>query len=309
MLGTFTVNCEKALLHLQYKDLKLSVQQNPHGGPPILNVDFELKCIKKKLGMKKLYENQTPYHFGTSNTFPLPEIIFGVSLVFSSHVFLFDMLFHANAFQDDIRSMADIPQLHCQELPLPLKPEVRDYYLFCKVDVVDGQVHLQQHTPMTAGALDSQLKTMSEIHGWLNLFYSHQFQYSSGKMLDESVIMPCLFVAGNADMKQSPGFVSEAQQNIIMNHATSSTFIKYYHTQRHDSMQEIICGLDLNVELAKAMRQMSCSMDKQHPCYLGDTGREAVEQDQELQAAIRSQDHFTALSKENQKLLPKLKWW
>ncbi|TPX21020.1 hypothetical protein DIZ76_016920 [Coccidioides immitis] len=279
MLGTFTVNCEKALLHLQYKDLKLSVQQNPHGGPPILNVDFELKCIKKKLGMKKL------------NTFPLPEIIFGVSLVFSSHVFLFDMLFHANAFQDDIRSMADIPQLHCQELPLPLKPEVRDYYLFCKVDVVDGQVHLQQHTPMTAGALDSQLKTMSEIHGWLNLFYSHQFQYSSGKMLDES------------------GFVSEAQQNIIMNHATSSTFIKYYHTQRHDSMQEIICGLDLNVELAKAMRQMSCSMDKQHPCYLGDTGREAVEQDQELQAAIRSQDHFTALSKENQKLLPKLKWW
>nr|KMM71108.1 hypothetical protein CPAG_07415 [Coccidioides posadasii RMSCC 3488] len=90
---------------------------------------------------------------------------------------------------------------------------------------------------MTAGVLDSQLKTMSEIHRWLNLFYSHQFQYSSGKMLDESVLMPCLFVAGNADMKQLSGFVSEAQQNVIMNHATSSTFIKYYHTQCHDDIE------------------------------------------------------------------------
>jgi hypothetical protein len=128
---------------------------------------------------------------GNRNTFVLPEIIYDVSLVFSPHVFLFGFLFHADAFENpSLRSMEDARKLFpadgCQEMPLPLKREMDDCYVFCKVDVVDGQVRILRDAPMSSGALDSQLKSVSEIHGFLNPFYSHQFRYGGGKLLDES---------------------------------------------------------------------------------------------------------------------------
>ncbi|EDN02645.1 predicted protein [Histoplasma mississippiense (nom. inval.)] len=179
MLGLFTVNRESAILNLQYKDLLLSMQRDPHGGPPVPTVDFRPEFIKRNLGMGKL------------NTFVLPEIIFDVSLVFSPHVFLFGFLFHAEAFENSsLQSMEDVRKLvpadGCQEMPLPLKREMDNWYIFCKVDVQDGQVRFLRDTPMSAGTLDSQLKSMSEIHGFLNTFFSHQFRYGGGKLLDES---------------------------------------------------------------------------------------------------------------------------
>ncbi|KAH3002168.1 hypothetical protein KXV22_007261 [Aspergillus fumigatus] len=87
MMGLFTVSRKGAMLHLQYKHLVVTLQKNPHGGPPVPMVDFRAEFIKGFLGMKEL------------NTFSLPEIIYGVSLVFSPRVFLFAMLFHANAFE------------------------------------------------------------------------------------------------------------------------------------------------------------------------------------------------------------------
>lgn len=40
---------------------------------------------------------------------------------------------------------------------------------------------------MSAGSLDFKLKTMTEIHGWLNSICSHQLRYSGGKLLDKVV--------------------------------------------------------------------------------------------------------------------------
>jgi hypothetical protein len=39
---------------------------------------------------------------------------------------------------------------------------------------------------MHDSALHSQLATFSEIHGFLNHFFSHQFRYGGGTLLDES---------------------------------------------------------------------------------------------------------------------------
>ncbi|KKZ61495.1 hypothetical protein EMCG_03911 [[Emmonsia] crescens] len=161
MLGLFTVNRESAILNLQYKDLLLSVQRDPHGGPPVPTVDFQPEFIKQKLGMKRL------------NTFILPEIIFNILLLFSPHIFLFGFLFHADAFENSsLQSMEDVRKLFpadgCQEMKLPLKQEMDNWYIFCKVDTVDGQVRILRDAPMSAGTLDSQLKSVSEIHGFLN---------------------------------------------------------------------------------------------------------------------------------------------
>ncbi|EDN03935.1 predicted protein [Histoplasma mississippiense (nom. inval.)] len=192
--------------------------RDPHGGPPVPTVDFRPEFIKRNLGMGKL------------NTFVLPEIIFDVSLLFSPHIFLFGFLFHAEAFENSsLQTMEDVQKLvpagGCQEMPLPLKWEMDNWYIFCKVDVQDGQVRILCDTPMSASTLDSQLKSVSEIHGFLNTFFSHQFRYGGGKLLDES------------------GFVSDSQKNVIMNHATNRTFVAYYRTRRHTGLQEIMCGL------------------------------------------------------------------
>ncbi|KAL4783685.1 hypothetical protein BJX76DRAFT_329065 [Aspergillus varians] len=88
---------------------------------------------------------------------------------------------------------------------------------------------------MSGETLDGQLRSLSEIHGFLNPFFSHQFRYGGGELLDQS------------------GFVSEAQRNVIMAHASSRTFIKHYRPRRHAGLQEVMCGLD-PVQMNKAPR-------------------------------------------------------
>ena len=73
-----------------------------------------------------------------------------------------------------------------QEMPLPLKRETDNYYVFPKVEVICGQPRISWETPMNGSTLDAQLRTSSEIHGFLNHFFSHQFRYGGGDLLDKS---------------------------------------------------------------------------------------------------------------------------
>lgn len=55
MLGIFTVNRLSALLSLQFKHLRFSIQRDPQGGPPILLVEIRSEHLKKLLGITQLY--------------------------------------------------------------------------------------------------------------------------------------------------------------------------------------------------------------------------------------------------------------
>jgi Protein of unknown function (DUF3435) len=101
------------------------------------------------------------------------------------------MLFHANAFEaPNLNSMEQLRILWvmrgCQEMELPLKREMDDYYLFCNVEAVDGQVQILRNQPLSDGTLYGQLKSCSLVHGFLNPLFSHQFRYGGGKLLDTS---------------------------------------------------------------------------------------------------------------------------
>lgn len=63
---------------------------------------------------------------------------------------------------------------------------MNNWYIFCKIDVQNEQVHILYNTLMSADTLNSQLKSVSEIYRFLNIFFSHQFHYSEGKLLDKS---------------------------------------------------------------------------------------------------------------------------
>lgn len=149
-------------------------------------IEIEPQFVKSVLGILKV------------NTFTLPEIIYSVSLVFSPHVLLFSILFYVNAFEVlHLTSMEDLRRLFIedgrQEMPLPLKKEMDSYYIFPKVDVIDGEPCILWETRMNGSTLDKQLRSFSEIHSFLNHFFSHQFCYRGGELLNQSGINLSLF--------------------------------------------------------------------------------------------------------------------
>ena len=73
-----------------------------------------------------------------------------------------------------------------QQMQLPLKPEIEEYYLFCKTEMVDGDVVLQWNQPMNESTLSGRLNSLGLIHGWLHSMFAHRFRYGGGKMLNES---------------------------------------------------------------------------------------------------------------------------
>ncbi|KAE8148498.1 hypothetical protein BDV25DRAFT_168391 [Aspergillus avenaceus] len=266
-IGLFTVNRKQAVLFLQFKHLQISLQRDPHGGPPRPMIEIKPQFVKGVMGMRRL------------NTFSLPEIVYGVSLVYSPHILLFSILFYADAFEaPNLNSMEALRKLLVddgrQEMVLPLKPEMDDYYVFPKVDIVNNKPCILWETRMTGGSLDAQLRTLSEIHGFLNHFFSHQFRYGGGGLLDQN------------------GFVSDAQRNVIMAHASSRTFIEHYRPRRHAGLQEIMCGLNPDQEFSRAVTRMSRWIDRRRPRYLNETDRTSVEQDPELQSAVRWQSEL-----------------
>lgn len=42
------------MLHLQFRHLQVSLQQDPHGGPPVPMVELEPQFVKSVLGMSNL---------------------------------------------------------------------------------------------------------------------------------------------------------------------------------------------------------------------------------------------------------------
>lgn len=108
----------------------------------------------------------------------MPEIVYGVSLVFSPHVLFFIILLYTNAFEaPHSSSMEDLRTLLVedsrQEMPLPLKCEMDNHYAFPKVALIDGEPRILWETPMNGSTLDAQLRAIGEIHGFLNPFFSH----------------------------------------------------------------------------------------------------------------------------------------
>ncbi|KAI1912159.1 hypothetical protein LOZ65_006033 [Ophidiomyces ophidiicola] len=94
--------------------------------------------------------------------------------------------------------------------------------------------------------------------------------------------------AGTLDSQlRSMRFFSDAQRNVIMNHADSAAFIRHYRIRRVTGLQEIMCGLNPEKEFEQALTRMSRWIDRRRPRYLSCAEKASVEQDPELQAAVR----------------------
>jgi hypothetical protein len=74
------------------------------------------------------------------------------------------------------------------QMELPLKREIDNYYVFPKVKAMDGKPSILWETPIGSNTVPAQLTSLSEIHGFLNHFFTHQFHYGGGKLLNNSDI-------------------------------------------------------------------------------------------------------------------------
>lgn len=76
---------------------------------------------------------------------------------------------------------------------------------------------------------------------------------------------------------------------LIMKHASPRTFLNHYHPLQLDTdMIRVICGLDPDVELMRAVTRQSRWRDTRRPRYLTDQQRAQVEDHPELEEARRN---------------------
>ncbi|KAJ5705551.1 hypothetical protein N7536_001240 [Penicillium majusculum] len=91
---------------------------------------------------------------------------------------------------------------------------------------------------MPKSAISTLLVIFGEIRGWKGAFHAYQFRYGSGKVINES------------------GWVSKEQHMLIMKYASPRTFLNHYHPLQIDTdMIRVICGLDPDVELMRAVEE------------------------------------------------------
>lgn len=71
-LALFTVHRRNALLSLQFKDLQISLQKDPRGGPPVPMIELTPEGTKKFLGLTKLYVETISLPLSTPQSPPGP---------------------------------------------------------------------------------------------------------------------------------------------------------------------------------------------------------------------------------------------
>ncbi|TVY25215.1 hypothetical protein LHYA1_G006083 [Lachnellula hyalina] len=189
--------------------------------PSDVLIEFTCEFTKKYLGTKE------------ANTFILPKIIFNPSLILSPHVALLGLIFTNDAFlAPSLISAERISELAIppgyKQLPLRLKPEIANI----------PQVSPDQPLPYTT--LLKWIKRLGVLTRFPQITCPYSLQYSAGNAFNQS------------------GNISDALQNIIMQHAKINTFIKHY-LQRivTTNTQAIISGYKPQRDLIQAAYQMT----------------------------------------------------
>lgn len=97
------------------------------------------------------------------------------------------------------------------------------------------------------------------------------------------------------------GWVSKEQHMLIMKHANPRTFLNHYHPLQLDTdMIRIICGLDPDVELMRAVTRQSRWRDTRRPRYLTKQQRAQVEDHPDLKEARRKLSDARARHEDSQ---------
>ncbi|KAJ5248104.1 hypothetical protein N7524_012064 [Penicillium chrysogenum] len=269
-LAGLTANRPQAVLSLRYRHIGVSLLRDPQGGPHRILIEFKFEYTKGFLGSKD------------ENTYILPEIIFDPSLVLSPHVFLLGLLFADRAFkrvdgEEVLTSAGQLPRLHirdgCNELPLLLDPALDDVPVFRQTERTLQGIGISTDKCLPYSTLLPWVKSVGSITGFRQVARPYSLRYGAGKALDNS------------------GAVSDSLRNLIMHHADSRTFLKYYLDRRIDkNLPAIIRGLNPDDDIMHAACRMSRTIDPDRPQELTTAQASSVNEWPEISVLIQRRD-------------------
>jgi uncharacterized protein DUF3435 len=126
-----------------------------------------------------------------SNTFPVPEVIYDPSLIFSPHVILLGLIFDNQAFAaPSLTSPERLSELDIEpgqnQLPLPLDPELDNIPVFRQaIKTLHGWA-LSPTKPLTYSVLWSSMKKLGQITGFKQITRPYALRYGAGKAFNEN---------------------------------------------------------------------------------------------------------------------------
>jgi hypothetical protein len=125
------------------------------------------------------------------NTFPLPEIIYDESLIFSLHVFLLGVLFCDQAFAAyNLTSPEELSRLHIppsrNELPLRLNQRLDNIPVFRKTVKTPNGWDISDNKPLPYSTLLPWIRALGQITGFAQVTRPYSLRYAGGKAFNEN---------------------------------------------------------------------------------------------------------------------------
>ncbi|KAI9764096.1 MAG: hypothetical protein M1840_008901 [Geoglossum simile] len=240
-LAGFSANRPQALLSLRYRHIVVTLLRDPEGGPHQILLEFIYKFTKQYLGMKD------------ANTFPIPEIIYDPSLVLSPHIILLGLILADGAFAAPNLTCAEqLSKLNirpgCNQLPLLLLPEKADIPVFRKSIKTLYGWEISPDQPLPYSTLLPCIKKLGVLTRFPQIKRPYCLLYGTGNAFNQS------------------GDVSDALQNLMMQHADMCTFVNHYLPWRVTvDTAAIVRGLKPQHLLIRAACQMSRWINPDRP--------------------------------------------
>ncbi|EEH48168.2 uncharacterized protein PADG_04252 [Paracoccidioides brasiliensis Pb18] len=248
-LAAIIASRPSALLHLRYRDIVLTLIRDPDGGRPWLFIYLKPEFTKRFLGDK------------APNEFKIPEIIFDPTLVLSPHVTLLTMLFHIKGFKsisttgpvlDSAEKLYSVNVLEGKgEQRLLLQDEFLDKFVFCQTEPTPTGFQICLDWMLTAAVVRSRMRRAGEITGFEEVAHPHNLRYAGAKAFNNSAEE-----------------VSEALQNVMLQHADIRTFVKHYQVDVDVDVQGIVRKTGSQTALVRFACSMSASIDPNRPYKL-----------------------------------------
>ncbi|KAL4801337.1 hypothetical protein BDV18DRAFT_167573 [Aspergillus unguis] len=220
-----TFECGWQRIQLLFFCQLATLTANPEGGRPRLFIFLKPEFTKKFLGKK------------APNEFKIPEIIFDPTLVLSPHVCLLGMLFHINGFKSITTTgpVLDSPE---RLYSLGLKDELLDKYVFCQTVREATGFRIAVEKKLLASTVTSRMRRAGQITGF------------------EQVTKPYLLRYAGAKAFNSSEEVTDALQNVMLQHADIRTFIRHYEVDVDVDVQGIVRKTGSQTPLSKSLNQL-----------------------------------------------------
>lgn len=127
----------------------------------------------------------------TSNTFPVPEIIFDPSLVLSPHVFLLGLILADDAFAaPNLTSAEQLSMLDIRpgtnQLSLLLKPSMANIPIFRRSITTAYGTEISENEPLPYTTLLPLCKTLGVLTGFPQIHRPYGLRYGAGNAFNQS---------------------------------------------------------------------------------------------------------------------------